>query len=303
MDRGAMTGREISVSRIEPHPANIRDDVGDVTELAESIRVHGVLQPLVAQAHPSRPGSYQLLAGHRRLAAAQLLKLETVPVVVRRAAQGDGGARAVEVMLVENCQRVDLSAIEKAEAMQALRNRGMNATTISRRTGLSKSTVTYYLSFLELDAATRARVEAGIVKAGDAIAAVRRSRRAARGGSAAGRPVHVERPWFTSAHRLARTAGELCAHTRRPSVGGVACGQCWEQAIRDDAAAAAADPEPERLTARQERVQLLAAMPVHTGRAGAVPPGFISARQAADELGVDVRTVERYKHELAEATA
>ena len=63
-----MRTEHIHVSRIEPHPGNI---LGDLAELAGSIRAHGLLQPLIVTPHPQIPGRYQLLAGHRRLAAAK----------------------------------------------------------------------------------------------------------------------------------------------------------------------------------------------------------------------------------------
>src|SRR5450755_4489282 len=84
--RVGVTVPDIHVSRITPHSANIREELGDLTELAASIRIHGIVQPLAVQPHPARPGRYQLLAGHRRLAAAKLARLEMVPCVIRRTA-------------------------------------------------------------------------------------------------------------------------------------------------------------------------------------------------------------------------
>lgn len=295
----------IHVSRIAPHPDNPRADLGDLTELAASIRVQGILQPLLVQPFPGRPGHYQLLAGHRRLAAARRLRMDTVPATVRPAREGSQRARALEVMLVENCQRRDLGPVEKAEAMGQLRDLGMNAVAIARRIGLSPSTVSYYLSLLDLDAATRARIAAGTVRVSDARAAVTRTRKATRGGST-GRPAHAEPAWLTGGHRLARIARALCdqlAHTTRPMVGNVACGQCWEQAIRDDAADTdEPEPEPERQTARQERLQVVASLRMHHG-SDAKPPGHVTAAQAAEQLGVTKRTIERYKRDLAEVSA
>jgi ParB family transcriptional regulator, chromosome partitioning protein len=286
----------IHVSRIHPNPSNIRDDLGDLTELTDSIRAHGILQPLVVRVHPARAGGYEVIAGHRRLAAAKRAKLTTVPVVIRRAPDD----RALEVMLVENCQRRDLTTVEKAEAMGALVDRGYTAATIGRRTGLSPSTVSYHLALLDLDAETRERVAAGTVRVGDAIAAVRKTRKQLRGGTT-GRKAHAEPAWFTSRHRLAKEARALCDHPTRPQVGNVACGQCWEQVIRDDdrdreTEATAAEKAP---TAREERIEFLSGMRLHTGNGRSVPPGEVTAREAAERLGVTPRTVERYKSELA----
>lgn len=293
---------DIHVSRIDPHPSNIREELGDLTELRDSIRVHGILQPLVVERHPAKPGRYQILAGHRRLAAfkrvaANTPGLEMVPCVIRPPAQGSQSARALEVMLVENCQRRDLSPVEKAEAMGALRNHGLTAAAISRRTGISQSEVSRCLALLDLDNDTRARVAAGTVKAGAALRAVRKARK--QNGGRSGRPVQAEPAWFTSRHRLAKAAAAMCSHTRRPLAGDVACGQCWEQAIRDDQDQAV--PEPEALTAREERMQVIADLPMLGGPTA--DGEHVTARQAAQRVGVTKRTIERYKRDLAEAAA
>jgi ParB family chromosome partitioning protein len=291
----------IHVSRLVPHPGNIRQDTGDAGELAASVRAHGILQPLVVQPHPQRPGSYLVLAGHRRLEAAKAARLETVPVTIRA---GVDAAKAIEIMLVENCQRSDLTNVEKAEAMGRLRDRGYTATAIARATGLSISMISSYLALLELDEGTREQMKAGNVQWGDAIKAVRRQRKAARGSRAPqpGRRVQVSPPWFTTRHRLADYARGLCEHTTRPMVGTVACGQCWEQAIRDDENESPDEPgTAERLSVRQERIELLAEMRLHTG-SDPCPPGAVTARQAAERLGVTARTVERYKADLRSVT-
>jgi ParB family chromosome partitioning protein len=252
---------DVHVSRIEPHPANIREDLGDMAELTDSVRVHGILQPLIVQPVPGKPGSYRLLAGHRRLAAAKRARLDTVPVVIKAPQRP---AHALEIMLIENCQRRDLGPVEKAEAMDALIGHGLTAAQIARRTGLSASTVSYHLALLELDQASRERIRDGQVKVGDAISAVRKVRRRERGGTT-GRRVQAEPAWLTSRHPLARPARALCdssGHGARPQVGNVACGQCWEQSIRDD-----------------------------------------QRRAKAERCGVTTRTIERYKADLATAGA
>ncbi|MQY07239.1 ParB/RepB/Spo0J family partition protein [Actinomadura macrotermitis] len=114
----------LDASLIHPHPANVREDLGDLTELIDSIRANGLLQPLVVRPHPTRDGHFELLAGHRRHAAALQAGRhgERLPVVVRHGVNDDG--RAIEVMLIENCQRRELTPMEKAEALGALVNRG-----------------------------------------------------------------------------------------------------------------------------------------------------------------------------------
>lgn len=233
-----MRTEHIHVSRIEPHPGNIRGDLGDLAELADSIRAHGVLQPLIVTPHPEIPGRYQLLAGHRRLAAAKLARADRLPCMVR-GDPGKGDAPAIEVMLVENCQRAALGPAEKAEAMGRLRDdHGYTAADISRRTGLTSSAVSYYLSLLELDAASLAFVRDGQVKAAEAVTAVRTVRAADR--RRAGKPprrVSVARPYFGASHPLALEASAACraaGHTAKKLPGAVACGPCWEEIIRGD---------------------------------------------------------------------
>jgi ParB family chromosome partitioning protein len=223
------------VLRLHPHPGNVREDLGDLTELVASIRAHGILQPVVVQPHPQRPGNFIILAGHRRYEAAKKAGLDEVPITVRQAA---GGARAIEIMLVENCQRRDLGPIEKAEAMGALRNHGLSAAEIGRRTGLSGSTVGYYLSLLELDEPSRQRIRNGQVSVGDGVEAVRLSRQRARKTTGRAKPGATWEPdHFTDSHPLARRAAQVCdtrEHTMRRRIGRVACGQCWETVIRAD---------------------------------------------------------------------
>jgi ParB family chromosome partitioning protein len=226
----------VSIMRIRPWPGgNVRADLGDLTELAESIRAQGILQPLVVQPHPGRHGQFAVLAGHRRLAAARLAGLGEVPVEIRPAS---GPAAAVEIMLVENCQRRDLGAVERAEAMGRLRDAGYTATTIAARTGLSLSTVTNSLALLELSAATLDRIRAGELSAADGLAAVRvtRARRRRRAGDpqpgAQWEPDHL-----SAGHALARQAAAMCKareHTLRRRIGRTACGACWETVIRQD---------------------------------------------------------------------
>jgi len=226
------------ISRLRDHPHNIRADLGDLAELAASIEAQGILQPLAVQHHATQPGVYEVIAGHRRLAAARLAGLEEIPVVVRGRAANGSAAPALEAMLVENCMRRDLNAIEKAEAMGALRNHGLTAVAIARRTGLSDATVGYYLSLLELDDNARKQVRDGRIPVGEAIAAVRRVRQRQRGKR--GRP-RQRRAWepdhLDARHPLARKANAMCdarEHTMRRRIGKVACGQCWETVIRQD---------------------------------------------------------------------
>lgn len=231
----------LDVGLIHPCPTNVRDKVGDVTELADSIREQGILQPLTVRRHPARAGHFELVAGHRRYAAARLVGLDRVPVTVRFGVADDG--KVVELMLVENCHRSDLDPIEKAEAMGRLVGLGYTGAEIARRTGISPSAVSYHLTLLELDEGSRAKVRAGQVAVTDAVAAVRRARRKRRekARADAGRPTGENYAWepdhLAGTHPLARKASRTCdarGHTMRRRLGDTACGQCWETVIRED---------------------------------------------------------------------
>jgi ParB family transcriptional regulator, chromosome partitioning protein len=231
-----MTGQTyVPIDRVHPHPGNIRSDLGDLAEVVASIRVHGLLQPIVVEAHPARSGAYQVIAGHRRLAAAKLAGRDKVPVVIRRPLPG---VAPEEMMLVENCQRQDLSAMDKAEAMGKLRARGYTLARIARRIGMAESTVSFYLSLLELDNSSQQMVRTGTLSAADAVAGVRRARRRARARNGKGPAGAVWEPdHFTSQHPLARKAAAMCdarEHSMRRRYGKIACGECWETVIRQD---------------------------------------------------------------------
>lgn len=123
--------RMIPVDDIVPNPANPRLDVGDVSELAESIKAQGIRQNLLVA--PTRDGRYTLVIGHRRLAAAKQAGLDSVPCAV--AALSEREQR--EIMLVENSQRRDLTLLEEANGIQGLLDLGESQADIARKTGRS----------------------------------------------------------------------------------------------------------------------------------------------------------------------
>lgn len=234
--------RQVHLSRIHPHPDNIRDNMGDLTDMVASIRAHGILQPIVVETHPELPGCYQILAGHRRHAAAKKVRradgsmLDMVPVVIRT---GNGDVAVEELMLVENCHRADLGPMEKAEAMGKLRGRGYTAVRIAKSIGMTDATVGFYLALLDLDKATQELVRAGELSAAEAVGHVRRIRAKTR--KKAGKPA-VGPVWepdhFTKTHPLGRKAAALCTgreHSARRRISKTeACGECWETVIRQD---------------------------------------------------------------------
>jgi ParB family chromosome partitioning protein len=144
---------EIGIDRVERNPDQPRAtfDEQQLGELAASIAVHGVIQPLVVRALAD--GSYQLIAGERRLRAARLAGLETVPAVVRDAS--DAGS-SLELALIENLQREDLNPIETALAYRELIDRfGLTHEAVARQVGKSRVAISNALRLLDLAPETR----------------------------------------------------------------------------------------------------------------------------------------------------
>lgn len=136
---------EIPLTSISPHPQNPRKDLGDLTELAESIRTTGILQNLTVVRNEDY--TYTVIIGHRRLAAAKLAGLETVPCAVVEMSEDD----QLATMLAENMQRSDLTVYEQAEGIQLLLDRSFSISDIAEKTGFSESTIRRRTKLLELD--------------------------------------------------------------------------------------------------------------------------------------------------------
>lgn len=133
---------------LHPHPDNPRKDLGDLTELKESIREHGVMQNLTVVPETEEQGDgYRILIGHRRFAASEGI-LDALPCVV---AKGLTDREQVGIMLCENMQRADLTYIEQAHGFQMMLDLGDTIETISEKTGFSKATVKHRLAINELD--------------------------------------------------------------------------------------------------------------------------------------------------------
>src|SRR5437867_80992 len=139
-------------------------DEETLAALADSIRRHGLLQPLVVQAVGDR---YELIAGERRLRAAQRVGLDRVPVVLREASP----ERRFELALIENLQREDLSPLEEAEAYRRLIDEfGLTQEEIASRVGKSRPAIANALRLLALPESVKAQVETGELSAGHARA-------------------------------------------------------------------------------------------------------------------------------------
>ena len=158
--------QEIPVEKIRPNPRQPRDHFDDnaIESIAESLRRHGVLQPLVVRATDS---GYELIAGERRWRAAQRAGLERVPVVVRDAS----ATESLELALIENVQREDLNAIEEARAYELLIDEmGMTQEQVAKSVGRGRATIANYLRLLKLPDKIQAMVVEGALEMGHARA-------------------------------------------------------------------------------------------------------------------------------------
>jgi ParB family chromosome partitioning protein len=156
---------ELPIERIRPNPEQPRRrfDPAELERLAASIRLHGVLQPVVVRAVDD---GYELVVGERRWRAAQAAGRTTIPAVVADVAPRD----RLELALVENVQRHDLNPIELALAFRALADTGATQEAIGERVGFERSTISNHLRLLELSRDMQADVEGGAMSLGHAKA-------------------------------------------------------------------------------------------------------------------------------------
>ena len=162
---GTMTVR---VTDIDPNPYQPRGAINAdrLAELAESIRTHGVIQPLIVRIS-DRPDRFTLIAGERRLRASQLAGLEFVPVIVKDAAD----QAMLELALVENVVRDDLSPLEEAHAYrQLIEEFGLTQASVAARVGRSRVSVTNTLRLLNAPTEVLEALEQGLVTEGHARA-------------------------------------------------------------------------------------------------------------------------------------
>ncbi len=164
------TVTEVPIGEIRPNPLQPRRQFATAAleELADSIRRHGLLQPVVV--NRAAAGGYELIAGERRWRACRLAGLERIPVVVHEAVPD---ADQLALALIENLQREDLTPIEEARAYHHLRSElGLSQEEIAARVGKDRSTVANALRLLQLPLALQEMVDAGELSAGHARALV-----------------------------------------------------------------------------------------------------------------------------------
>ncbi len=157
----------LRLSEIEPNKEQPRKVFSEeaLNELADSIKEHGVLQPLLVRPLPT--GGYQLVAGERRWRASRMAGLQEVPVVIRDMDE----EQAMEIALIENLQREDLNAIEEASGYKLLMERyGMTQEQVAKRVGKSRPAIANALRLLHLPQTVITMVEEGEVSPGHARA-------------------------------------------------------------------------------------------------------------------------------------
>ncbi len=153
---------EVPLAHVSPNPYQPRrhmDDLG-LQELADSIREHGVLQPILVT---ETLNGYQLIAGERRVRASRIAGLERIPALVRQLADRD----QLEVALVENVQRADLDPIEEALAYRQLMDEfGLTQELVSARVGKARATIANTLRLLDLHADVQGAIVDGRITEG-----------------------------------------------------------------------------------------------------------------------------------------
>lgn len=134
----------IEIEKLHPHPDNPRKELGDVSELADSIRQNGIFQNLTVVPDGD---SYTVIIGHRRMVAAKAAGLDKVPCVVADMTPKE----QLQTMLLENMQRSDLTVYEQAQGFQLMLNMGSTVEEIAERSGFSQTTVRRRVKLLKLD--------------------------------------------------------------------------------------------------------------------------------------------------------
>ena len=159
--------QQLPIYKVEPNPDQPRHDFDEeeLQALADSITVHGIIQPLTVREMPN--GSYQIIAGQRRWRAARMANLSDVPAVIIEA----DDKKAMELALIENLQRQDLNPLEEALGYQTLMNEyGLTQEEAAGRVGKSRPAVANALRLLGLCPEVQERVRKGELSAGHARA-------------------------------------------------------------------------------------------------------------------------------------
>ena len=161
----------VPIEKIHPNPNQPRRhfDADDLSDLAESIRSKGIIQPLVVRAHPNKAGGFEIVAGERRWRASQMVPLHNLPVVVRELSDRD----VLEIAIIENIQRTDLNPIEEAIGYRQLMDKfGHTQEQIALALGKSRPHIANNLRLLGLPEDVQTLLVTGKISSGHARALV-----------------------------------------------------------------------------------------------------------------------------------
>ena len=171
-DVGVIRGTTlVPIEKIHPNPNQPRRhfDADDLSDLAESIRSKGIIQPLVVRAHPNKAGGFEIVAGERRWRASQMVPLHNLPVVVRELSDRD----VLEIAIIENIQRTDLNPIEEAIGYRQLMDKfGHTQEQIALALGKSRPHIANNLRLLGLPEDVQTLLVTGKISSGHARALV-----------------------------------------------------------------------------------------------------------------------------------
>ncbi|MDT2076330.1 MAG: ParB/RepB/Spo0J family partition protein [Planktomarina sp.] len=171
-DVGVIRGTTlVPIEKIHPNPNQPRRhfDADDLSDLAESIRSKGIIQPLVVRAHPNKVGGFEIVAGERRWRASQMVPLHNLPVVVRELSDRD----VLEIAIIENIQRTDLNPIEEAIGYRQLMDKfGHTQEQIALALGKSRPHIANNLRLLGLPEDVQTLLVTGKISSGHARALV-----------------------------------------------------------------------------------------------------------------------------------
>src|SRR5256886_13085340 len=163
--------RKVPIEFLKPNPRNPRRGFADteLNELSDSIKQHGVIQPIVVRPVKGAQDRYEIIAGERRWRAAQLASLHEVPIVPIDVSDSD----ALEIMIIENVQREDLNAMEEAQGYHALAEEFKRSQEdIAKEVGKSRSHVANMMRLTKLPAEVQAFISNGQLSAGHARALI-----------------------------------------------------------------------------------------------------------------------------------
>lgn len=210
-DRPRRPDLRVPVEALHPNPNQPRRSFDDaaLTDLANSIREKGVIQPLIVRPDPEREGQYEIVAGERRWRAAQVAQLHELPVIVRNYSDTE----MLEVAIIENIQRADLNAIDEAAGYRQLMDRfGHTQEQLATALGKSRSHIANQMRLLSLPPEVQTLLTEGQLTAGHARALIGHER-----AVELARRIVTGKLSVREAERLARTPQTAPAARRKPS--------------------------------------------------------------------------------------